>query len=758
MATTTAIPAIPATNNCPFCNKPFQKVGNHLPHCKERGGRDYSMFLSKKTLDNKRGTRSRKPCPQCNRLFVRLDTHLRNNSSCRKYPDISKREHAEQPSSLLSTPPSLLVPPTRQLSPDPPTSVLSPAPSSLPISTAAQPSPSSLLPASPSIRPPDLSTSSDQEPRTLPACKLPSSDEEWDEADFFFKDDIVPRVLQATTVDDKHSVLVKGLYEYFEGKYGTVKARPSKKHPNKSGQHDRALKKVTKLKNEARSQFRKAKRNGSLADEVTTLAKNFFKLVRKQSALKKQSNKAQLNSTAAKERQECHKHFWSFARKLLDDNNTSNIHPSFTAEEASDYFRKVYASEPREFAKPDWMPSPPPPSMEFEAAPIEDHEIRRVIKKSKSKSSPSPFDRVSYAILKNCPSLLKALADLYNACWSTSTVPRAWKTAAIKLIAKSSAKDNPSQPSNFRPIALTSCVGKIFTSILRTRWLDYMVGNGYLDNSLQKGFMPNTPGCIEHHCKLARILHEARSRHRAIAVTWLDLANAYGSVHHSLIQFSLKHYHAPTKFYSIVEHLYSDLSATILSADWCTPTIPLNVGVYQGDPLSVVIFNTVINTLVDTLKTQADLGYKVHNTSYSINMLQYADDTCLVANSPSACQHLLKTTDMWLDWSLMRAKIPKCCAVSLQASTGHYIDPQLTLSGQSIPFLGNNTIKFLGLPIQVPRDPSQSRAQVKKQLLSLDRSGHLQCHQTTEAEALQAGYLSTSQLAPHYLSVLQQLD
>lgn len=514
-------------------------------------------------------------------------------------------------------------------------------------------------------------------------------------------------------MDNKNSVLVTGLYEYFEQEYGLVQVRPaSKKHHNKHGQHDRALKKVTVLKNEARKKFRRAKRNGTVADEMSTLAKNFFQLVRKQSALKKKSKKAQLNTTAEKQWKECHTNFWRFAQKLLDYNTTSDIRPSFTAEEASDFFQKVYASEPREFAKPDWMPVPPSPSVEFEEMPMQDSEIRAIIRKAKAKSSPSQFDRVSYAIFKRCPSLLVALTDLYNTCWSSSSVPRAWKAAAIKLIAKSSAKDDPSQPSNYEPIALTSCVGKIFTSILRTRWLDFMVSNGYLDSSLQKGFMPNTPGCIEH-CKLARILHEARGRHRSVAVAWLDLANAYGSV-----QFSLQHYHAPAKFTSIVERLYSGLSATIMSEDWHTSTTPLSIGVYQGDPLSVVIFNTVINTLVDTLKTQAELGYKVYNTAYFINMLQYADDTCLVANSPAVCQHLLNLTDRWLGWSMMRAKIPKCYAVSLQSSTGHSIDPRLTLSGQRLPFLGNNTIKFLGLPIQVPQDPSTSRAHVKKLLLS----------------------------------------
>jgi len=60
------------------------------------------------------------------------------------------------------------------------------------------------------------------------------------------------------------------------------------------------------------------------------------------------------------------------------------------------------------------------------------------------------------------------------------------ETTGIKLLGKRSAIDNPSTPSNFRPIALTSCIGKLFTSIVKSRWLNYMLENGYLDPRIQK--------------------------------------------------------------------------------------------------------------------------------------------------------------------------------------------------------------------------------------------------------------------------------
>ena len=162
----------------------------------------------------------------------------------------------------------------------------------------------------------------------------------------------------------------------------------------------------------------------------------------------------------------------------------------------------------------------------------------------KVQSGPSPFDQVGYVIFKRCPSLLPPLVHLFNMSWDQSTIPGEWKYAAIKLIPKSSAAGDTTNPANFWPIALTPCIGKLFTTLLRNRWLRCIVINNYLDSSLQTAFMRTVPGCTEHHLKLSSNLAEAHSNHKSVAVCWLDLANTYGSVHHSLIDFSLRHYHA----------------------------------------------------------------------------------------------------------------------------------------------------------------------------------------------------------------------
>ena len=199
---------------------------------------------------------------------------------------------------------------------------------------------------------------------------------------------------------------------------------------------------------------------------------------------------------------------------------------------------------------------------------------------------------------------------------------------------------------------------------------------------------------------------------------WLDLANAYGSVHHSLIEFSLRHYNAPPQFLSMMQALYSGLNGVVTTNSWETPLVSLGKGVYQGDPLSVVIFNTVMNTLVETISMRIDLGYQFSGSRRRVNILQYADDTCLVANSSASCQYLLSTVADWLEWTGMAAKVPKCQCIALQGSTGKLMDPQLCLNGAVIPFT-EDPVRFLGLDLHVPSHNISPRPSIISRLQAM---------------------------------------
>ena len=427
----------------------------------------------------------------------------------------------------------------------------------------------------------------------------------------------------------------------------------------------------------------------------------FHKLVRQHCRLVKEQKRKERTRTMHQQRRHCHRNFWSFTNTLFNEDSSSHTEPAFDEKTAESFFRKTYEPQKATFEQPPWMKPSQPPSTPLPTDCISIEELEGVLKKCRPSSTPSPTDQISYSVLKHCPSLMPALLSLYNLCWATRQVPHQWKVGVIQLLGKPAAVNNPSCPSNFRPIALTSCVGKVYTSILKQRWQHFMVSNGYLNTSIQKAFVDGIPGCSEHHLKLLAMIEEARRKHKSISVCWLDIANAYGSVQHDLIRFSLQHYHAPDHFTDIITNLYTDLTGIVRTRQWTTAPFHLGIGVFQGDPLSVSIFNTVMNTLVDTLSEHRDLGYTLTQSPHTCNHLQYADDTCLIGDGPASCQALLTKTERWLEWAGMKAKVSKCASVAFRASSGQGYDPALKLQGEVIPFIGNSTFRFLGAPITI---------------------------------------------------------
>ena len=70
------------------------------------------------------------------------------------------------------------------------------------------------------------------------------------------------------------------------------------------------------------------------------------------------------------------------------------------------------------------------------------------------------------------------------------------------------------------------------------------------------------------------------------------------------------------------------------------------------------------------------------------------------------CQHLLSIIEFWLDWSGMRANVPKCASVAIKASVGN----------KPIPYLGETTFRFLAAPVAIHSTSDQSREDLVSKL------------------------------------------
>ena len=109
----------------------------------------------------------------------------------------------------------------------------------------------------------------------------------------------------------------------------------------------------------------------------------------------------------------------------------------------------------------------------------------------------------------------------------------------------------------------------------------FLSNNGYLEHRIQKGFLPNLSGTLEHTAQMANIINKARINHRSLVITLLDLKNAFREVHHNLIPAVLSYHHIPDEIQHLIRSLYTDFHTSIVTdtmpakSSWNTHTIVL---------------------------------------------------------------------------------------------------------------------------------------------------------------------------------------
>ena len=240
------------------------------------------------------------------------------------------------------------------------------------------------------------------------------------------------------------------------------------------------------------------------------------------------------------------------------------------------------------------------------------------------------------------------------------TPPPSWGESVVKPIHK---KGNSSDPTNFRMIALSGCIGKTFHLLLNDRLTAYLLQNNLIDPKMQKAFLPGINGCIEHNMAMEEIIKDARARKRTVHITFFDLEDAFGSVPHSLIDHSLRRNHLPENICTYFSTLYNSSQAITLTPSWRSEPYSFRRGVFQGDPLSPTIFLMTFNPVLQHLKLiEEKIGYKLHNenSTASFITLPYADDFCLITTDVRRHQKLIKEIDTNITSMGMKLKPSKC--------------------------------------------------------------------------------------------------
>ncbi|XP_057673103.1 uncharacterized protein LOC130904394 [Corythoichthys intestinalis] len=294
-------------------------------------------------------------------------------------------------------------------------------------------------------------------------------------------------------------------------------------------------------------------------------------------------------------------------------------------------------------------------------------------------------------VYKKCPMLLRRLWKLLRRVWVKGSIPASWKRAEGCFIPK---EMDSSDISQFRTISLLSVECKIFFSVLAKRLTTYIVKNNYVDTSIQKGGIPGFSGCLEHIGVLNQMIQEAKVSKSNLTVVWLDLANAYGSIPHNLIDKAMEHYHIPHHIRGMITSYLRGFKFRFKTVHFTTQWQDLEKGIVTGCTISPILFIMGMNLLIAAAQKESR-GPLMKSGIRQPPIRGFMDDLTVTTSTHVQARWILRALEDVATWARMKFKPKKSRSMVIRNGkvTSKF---QLQVQGETIPSIEDNPVKCLG--------------------------------------------------------------
>ena len=335
-------------------------------------------------------------------------------------------------------------------------------------------------------------------------------------------------------------------------------------------------------------------------------------------------------------------------------------------------------------------------------------QVRLRLKRVKKDSAPGP-DGVTKDMVQSIRGAPEVLAKLFNVVMLTGLFPSQWKVHKTTMIPKSGG--DPREVGNWRPITIGSLLGRLYSGLLDTRL------RTVTDlHERQVGFVPMN-GCATNLFIFDECVRAAK-KEGLLSGAMLDIQKAFDTVPHEAILGSLRAQGVDSHTVSHIRDMYSNVYTQIGSGD----RIALQRGVKQGDPLSPLLFNLVLDPLVRALQQE---GFPLRGQK--IGALFFADDLIVLAGSSKEAQAQLDLVTQFIRTWGMNLNPHKSSAFQLGSSGKTWIarDPGLSVDGVSIPGANPSTVlRYLGVDYTLSKGLRED-TQCDRLLKAVNRVGEL---------------------------------
>ena len=301
-----------------------------------------------------------------------------------------------------------------------------------------------------------------------------------------------------------------------------------------------------------------------------------------------------------------------------------------------------------------------------------------------NKSAPGS-DRVVYEMLKFLPpESQKTLLSLYNTIWFSGDIPTSWKEAIVIPILKQ-GKD-PSSVSSYRPIALTSCMCKLFEKMVNRRLIHLLESKRLLDPH-QCGFREGR-STTDHLIRIETNIRDAFVHKQFFLSVFLDMEKAYDTTWRFGILKDLSEMGIRGKMLNLIESYLSNRTFRVRVGNVLSRPFVQETGVPQGGVLSCTLFIIKMNSL--RLCIPRNMFYSTY-----VDDVQIGFKSCSLAICERQVQLALNKVSKWADENGFTLNPQKSTCVLFSRKRGLHLDPDIYLQGHSLPVRTEH--KFLGV-------------------------------------------------------------
>ena len=154
-------------------------------------------------------------------------------------------------------------------------------------------------------------------------------------------------------------------------------------------------------------------------------------------------------------------------------------------------------------------------------------DVQTRLEKLKPNKSCGPDNIHPYVLQKTATAVSIPLEKIFNLSRSSGECPSDWKSANVTPIHK---KGDRTEPSNYRPVSLTSQVCKVLESIVRGHILKHLAANDILSDR-QHGFREGR-SCLSNLLEVMECWTEILDESDGVDVAYLDFRKAFDLVSH----------------------------------------------------------------------------------------------------------------------------------------------------------------------------------------------------------------------------------